>query len=236
LPRNGSGTYVLPQAAFVPGTTISSKAFDPLSNTHTYSESEQIVTNSSSNVPTIINTIDPIVFQVQEYQDVDSIRSKKTTKDYSNLIGITWTEYETTSFTYPALLYVNTIDGTLYDASNVQSYRLARSVRTQSTITYKISKTPDTATRVVTFIPVTLITDYGTFSNVLHNVTSTKIGGVTYTPDPSLENLSSEFSYTTPYPSTYYYFGSDLIIENNSILLKGYGGLYLIKTISIKLN
>jgi hypothetical protein len=242
LPDNSPlrSRYVIVQRIYetLPGAIISTKSFDPLSNTHVYTESDQIVTNSNSNVPSIISTVNPEVFIVNEYQDIDSIHSKKKIKDYSNLIGVTWTEYQTTSFTYPALLYVTQAGGYgfLYSANDVVSYRLSRSVRTQATITYKISKTPDTETRVVTFIPVTIISDYGTFSNVIHNVSYTKINNTVYTPEKSLQNLSSEESYTEPYSSNNYVFGDDLIIENDSTLLKGYGGLYLIKTTSIKLN
>jgi hypothetical protein len=222
--------YVVVQRSYetLPGPILAAKSYDPLSSTNVYTESSQIVTNSGLNVPSIIGSV------VVEYEDIDYIHSKKKTKDYSNLVNATWTEYQTIAFTYPALLIVQ--DGNLLTPSDVISFRLARSLRVQSEITYKIRTTPDTTTRVVTFIPISIISDAGTFSNVLHNVVNAEIGGVPFTPGLSLQNLSSEFSYTAPYPSTSYVFGADLVIENNSTLIKGYGGLYLNKIVRVKLN
>ena len=222
--------YVVVQRSYetLPGPTLSVKSFDPLSNTNAYTQSSQIVTNSGSNVPSIVGSV------VVEYEDIDYIHSKKSIKDYSTLVNVTWTEYQTIAFTYPALLVVQS--GNLFTPDDVLSFRLARSLRVQSEITYTIRTTPDTTTRVVTFIPVTITSDAGTFTNVMHNVVNTTIRGVAFTPEQSLQNLSSESSYTTPYPSTSYAFGANLVIENNSTRIKGYGGLYLNKIVTVKLN
>jgi hypothetical protein len=219
--------YVAVQRVYetLPSPIVYSKEIDPLSNTNKFLSSKQAIARNDSNTPSAVNGL------VTEYADVDAIKSTKTIKDFRDLIGKTWTEYETISYTFPALL--STAVAGVEFAYQVGTYIAARSLRVRAKTVYTISDQPDTTTEPITFVGANITTNFGTYSGVIHNFSSVIISHQQVFCQPSLkvtDTTVTNFGYAD------YVFGQEVVIDNSSVLIKGYGGLYLIKTTSIHLH
>ena len=156
----------------IPGPSITTSNLDPLIGAYPVSTNDQIVlAGSTANIPK--------VGVVNEYEKIDAIKSKLSQRDYTSLIGKTWTEYETVSYTFPSYIIFNS--GSPNSINSIVSYKEARSFRVQATIQYKIITANDWSNLVdapVNFSTITLTTDFGTFPNVIHNASSVLAGGV----------------------------------------------------------
>jgi hypothetical protein len=157
---------------------------------------------------------------INEYLPIDIIHSQRVTTDYSALIGYQWTEYETESYTIPSRLWVyNSNWGTGYwTLNNIYQYTPSRSLYVNATITYTIESTPtiDTCYNIIT---QTLITDFGMFQDVIHNVIDYRYQGQVITAQASTPNAMS-------LPMT-------IVIKSSSTRITQMGGLYLNKKVEI---
>ena len=237
-----SSSYTTPTPSF---QTISYKE-TPVSKTKT-----EVTTESVLSFPQILSTeIDPVsnVTKVSSYNQIvppnvqasasngiveevaglDQFHSQLTHKDYSSLVGVTWTEYENESYSPPGFLYLFNQDwASAWSLNNILTYVRPQSKTVTATVNYTITQN---ATVKLCFNPITrtLITDLGTYTNVLHNATSYIAGGV---PVTAVSGGVLHYSfYSNP---------SSVIIPNtirlrfSSTRIPKMGGLYLEKEVII---
>ena len=186
-PLRSRHVQVVVQYETVPGPRIKSSKLDPFTGTRTIDSYEQIVVAGQE-------ALIPKVGVAQEYVGIDSIKSKLEQKDYSNLLGYSWVEYETVSHTFPAYIIFSRSNPS--SLQHIDKYVQARSLRVQGTVTYTIINDdywPALIDAPVNFSTVTLNTDFGTFSNVIHNASTVLSGG------EQLKALSSTVYVDSPY-------------------------------------
>jgi hypothetical protein len=134
------------------------------------------------------------------------------------LIGLKWIEYGNESYAPPARLFVqNSVWGS-DGLRNILSYQRPQPKTITAKIEYEIT---NSATEIKCFNPLvqTLITDYGTYTNVLHNLISYPIDG-TNTSAP----LSIPSSNVLP---------NEIIYRSSSTRIPKMGGLYLQRVVRI---
>jgi hypothetical protein len=202
-PLRSRYVQVVVQYETIPGPVIGTSKVDPFTGTIPYSESEQIVVSGQT-------ASIPKVGVVQEYMGIDSIKSKLGKKDFTSLIGKTWTEYETVSYTFPSYIIFNSASPN--SINSIVNYKEARSFRVQATIQYKIITANDWSNLVdapVNFSTITLTTDFGTFPNVIHNAESVLAGGV------QLPVLKASVSIDSPLNPIVSSIGSYFQFDNN---------------------
>jgi hypothetical protein len=196
---------------------ITSSDIDPVSHTGVYSSFSQIVAASSANKASASFGL------VNEYADLDKWHSQLKQTDYRSLVGLTWTEYENESYSPPAVLYVyNSAWGSgNWTLANILSYQRPQPKTVTAKVTYAIRTA---ATTKDCFNPVTqtLITDLGTFTNVLHNAINYKANGVV---------IGAKQSYPVPpgFPAT-------ITHRFSSTRIPRMGGLYLERVVEIPFN
>jgi hypothetical protein len=187
---------------------IRSSEIDPVTHTNVFSTYTQIVDpgNSASASGGVIN----------EYSDLDKWHSQLTHKDYSSLIGETWTEYENESYAPPAKIRVQ--NGILSSLLAIIEYVRPQPKTVTARVDYKIEAS---AVTVDCFNPLTqtLITDFGTFTNVIHNVVQYVANGQTVIAIPSSPN-----SQLLP---------SEIVYRFSCTRIPRMGGLYLSKKVTI---
>jgi hypothetical protein len=190
---------------------LNSSEIDPQSYTGVFSSYTQIVNpgQKASASGGIIN----------EYADLDKWHSQLKHTDYSSLIGLTWTEYENESYSPPARLLLYNPGWNLNPTlSNIAIYQRPQPKTVTATVTSTIR---NSSTEIGCFNPVTqtLITDLGTFTNVLHNVSQYIAGGQTVTATPS-----NPPSFSLP---------KTIIYRFSSTRIPKMGGLYLERIVTI---
>lgn len=228
---------------------LKSEKIDPLTNTKTTTFTEQIV-DAGSATATVGGGI------VTEFEGIDSVRAKQTTSNYSSLIGYTWTEYETISYSFPGLLKFSG-PGPV-SADNILGYIPARSFRVLAEVKYIIEAEAYFATlpdAPVNFVTRTLVTDFGTFPNVLHNAATVLLNGVDVVVEESrvyvtspvapidniIKSLISPQIYFTNYKTNFSSTGSwyqpklKVPVDVSATRIKGMGGLCLYKTTWVNL-
>jgi hypothetical protein len=193
---------------------IKSSDIDPVSHTGVYSSFSQIVDASSENKASASFGL------VKEYADLDKWHSQLTQKDYRSLVGLTWTEHENESYAPPARLYVFNMNwgGGNWTLQNIISYQRPQPKTVTATVTYTIR---NAATTMGCFNPITqtLITDLGTFTNVIHNVFNYQANGI-------LTNAPASIPSSAVLPS-------EITYRFSSTRIPRMGGLYLEKVVTI---
>jgi hypothetical protein len=105
---------------------------------------------------------------IWESEDADKWRSIHTSRNCSALLDKQFIEYQTTSFTFPALLKIR--GRTLSDRSNITYQRPSQSgIFITKTITEYTEDLPDFFEDPYIISTVSFSSDAGTFSGVLHN-------------------------------------------------------------------
>jgi hypothetical protein len=191
---------------------LKSSEIDPVSHTGVFSSFTQITeTGKEASASGGL---------VKEYADIDKWHSQLTQKDYSSLVGLTWIEYENESYAPPARLYVAEIfwGSRNWNLGNIISYQRPQPKTVTATVTYTIKNEPTTKD---CFNPITqtLITDLGTFTNVIHNVQDYKANGNVVSAEQSLPTSTN-----LPEKITYRF---------SSTRIPRMGGLYLEKVVTI---
>jgi hypothetical protein len=188
---------------------LKSSNIDNVSNKGVVSSLTQIVDPNQS--ATAIGGV------IREFTAIDKWHSELKQTDYSNLIGVTWTEYGTESYSPPARLFVNNSVWT-NGISNILQYQRPQPKTVTSTIVYTIeaSESQDFCYNPLT---QTLVTDFGTFTNVLHNVVQYLAGGTPVSAIPSVPSSS--------------YLPNEITYRYSSTRISGMGGLYLKKVVKI---
>ena len=177
-----------------------------------YSQYQQIVPNSSTLFASASGGV------ITEYEGIDKLHSKLVHRDYSNLDQYTWTETETESYTYPAYLVLYNINWIAnWGLSNIIFYTQARTINVKSRVVYTIN---GSAVQPTNFQTQTLVTDLGTYANVLHNALNYKWNG-------SLVNAP----FSNPIAGT----GNlgEIVARTQVTRINGMGGLTLAKTVYV---
>jgi len=199
---------------------ISSTEIDPVSNVTKISSYKQVVdpsTEASAN-----NGV------VTEVTGLDQFHSELTQKDYSSLVGVTWTEYENESYSPPGLLYLfNAFWASNWSLNNIVTYVRPQSKTVTATVKYTITSS---ATTQLCFNPITrtLITDLGTFTNVLHNAENYIAGGVIVNAFSG--GIFHKGFYSNPNSMA---LPSIITLRFSSTRIPKMGGLYLEKVVTI---
>jgi hypothetical protein len=191
---------------------LKSSEIDPVSHTGVFSSFTQIAETGQ--------TASASGGLVKEYADLDKWHSQLTQKDYRSLVGLTWVEYENESYAPPARLYIFALlwGSQAWTLQNIISYQRPQPKTVTAKVTYTIR---NEATTIDCFNPITqtLITDLGTFTNVIHNVGNYRANGVIVAPEGSIPNAA--------------YLPSEITYRFSSTRIPRMGGLYLEKVVTI---
>jgi len=191
---------------------IYSSGVDNQTHTEYYKQYTQIVPNSEASVASGSGGV------ITEYEGIDKLHSKLVHRDYSDLDGYTWQETETESYTYPAYLVLFNANWVgAWGLSNIIFYTQARTINVRSRVVYTINGSPVNPTN---FQTQTLVTDLGTYANVLHNALNYKWNG-------SL--VGAPFS--NPIAGTGNF--GEIVARTSSTRINGMGGLTLAKTVYV---
>jgi hypothetical protein len=161
---------------------INSSEIDPISHTGVFSTYTQIVNPGQ--------TASAEGGIVKEYADLDKWHSQLTHKDYSSLVDLQWIEYENESYAPPAKLYITSNGSILGYLQDIYSYVRPQPRTITARVEYKIVEEAE-AEDCFNPITQTLITDVGTFTNVLHNAVQYVGNGELITAQPSIPNSTA---------------------------------------------
>jgi hypothetical protein len=153
----------------IPSPKLTTSKLDPLVGLYPIYSNDQIVLSGTE-------AYIPQIGIVNEYEKLDVIKSKLAQRDYSSLLGRTWTEYETVTHTFPSYIIFTTSSPS--GLNDIFLYVQARSFRVQATSVYTVIQDSDYIALLdgpVNFSTVTISCDFGTFSNVIHNASDVPI-------------------------------------------------------------
>jgi hypothetical protein len=196
---------------------IYSSGVNHVSYTQGYSQYTEIVANSSSLLAGGYGGI------INEYDGIDKLHAKHTNRNYTNLIGSQWTEYETENYTYPSILTLSNSNwAQAWGLSNIYSYQQSRTLEVIAQVWYSITDTISDSIQPANFASISLVTDLGTYENVLHNAISYKWNNNVVSTIP-----------TSPAPRIGRWYYNKIISRVSITRINGMGGLYLQKVVVV---
>ena len=195
---------------------IYSSGIDHVSYTGYYKQYQKVILNSDTLTALATGGV------ISEYEGIDKLHARITHRDYSNLIGYQWIETETESYTYPSILNVYNQDwASAWSFSNIKNFFESKTVNVRANVHYKITDTDD-GVQPTYFSQRTLVTDLGTYQNVLHNVLTYKFNNAVVSTVP-----------TEPAPGIGTWFRENIISRVSYTRINGMGGLFLQKVVSV---
>jgi hypothetical protein len=196
---------------------IYSSEVNHVSYTQGYSQYTEIVANSSSLLAGGYGGI------INEYNGIDKLHAKHTNRDYTDLIGSRWSEYETENYTYPSILTLNNSNwAAAWGLSNIYSYQQSRTLEVIAQVFYSIVDSISDSIQPANFASISLVTDLGTYENVLHNAISYKWNNHYISTIP-----------TSPAPRIGRWYYNKIISRVSITRINGMGGLYLQKVVVV---